>query len=155
MKQKLTLYLLLASVIFFFLTRAHGQTISPVVAECGRRCSNQFTLTNNGVVPLAVSIEAKSFSIVGGQQVLRDLDPTVHLTLSETSARVGPLAVHSFDYKLRCDQLPCAVALQVAMTLGHTESGVQVRGILPEIIYSCEREKNCRKNILLAGGITP
>jgi hypothetical protein len=153
MKQKLTLYLLLASVIFFFLTRAHGQTISPVVAECGRRCSNQFTLTNNGVVPLAVSIEAKSFSIVGGQQVLRDLDPTAHLTLSETSVRIGPLGVHSFDYKLRCDQLPCAVALQVAMTLGHTSEGVQVRGILPEIVYSCLKAKNCRRDTLKAGGM--
>jgi hypothetical protein len=129
---------------------ADGQTISPVIQECGRKCSGTFKLTNNGLDPMAVVVTSQSFTIVNGKQVFGD---AASVTLSETSARIGPKQSHDFDVKIRCLQTPCAVQLAVAMMLGHTTEGLAVRGILPEVFYICDRSKDCRKKTLMAGGV--
>jgi hypothetical protein len=138
---------------FLIAALAHGQTINGVVTECGKKCSGEFTIVNNDVKPLAVSIEAKQFSIAAGQQAMHPLDASTQLTLSETSARIAPKGQHDFDFKLRCAQMPCQVEILVGMALGHTTEGLQVRGILPHVVYLCERAKDCRKQTLAAGGV--
>jgi hypothetical protein len=129
---------------------ARAQTIAPVIQECGKKCSGTFTLTNNGVDPMAVVVTSKSFTVKEGKQVFGDY---ATVWLSETSTRLGPEASHDFDVKIHCLVTPCAVQLSVAMMLGHTVEGLAVRGILPEIFYSCDKQKDCRKRVLTAGGI--
>jgi hypothetical protein len=41
----------------------------------------------------------------------------------------------------------------VSVALGHTNDGIAVRGVLPEVVYSCPKEKDCRVRTLRAGGI--
>jgi hypothetical protein len=152
MKAIIVLNRLFAAAILClaFVYVAHGQTISPVVQECGRKCSGTFKLTNNGLDPMAVIVTSQSFTIVNGKQVFGD---AASVTLSETSARIGPKQAHDFDVKIRCLQTPCAVQLSVAMMLGHTVEGLAVRGILPEVFYVCDKSKDCRKKTLMAGGV--
>lgn len=44
---------------------AYGQTVSPVIGECGRKCKGEFTITNNGLAPLAVTVQPFSFRLIG------------------------------------------------------------------------------------------
>lgn len=146
MKRILAMVLLVAGV-------AGAQTMSPIVQECGRKCSGSFTVTNNTLVPMAVTIETYSSSFNSSGQAFRPLDPTVHVSLSETSSRLSPREAHEFSYHVKCDQLPCTFSFLAGMVVGRTEQGLQVRVILPHSIYSCDKVKNCRKGILTQAGL--
>lgn len=136
-----------------FAAIAHGQTLNGVVTECGQKCSGGFSVVNNDLKPLAVTLEAHAFSVIDGKQQYHALDPASTITLSETSARIGPKGSRDFDFKLRCAELPCAVQILVKMTLGHTDTGLQVSGVIPHTIYSCQKEKNCRATTLRSWGL--
>lgn len=133
---------------------AMGQTLSPLVVECGPKCRGSFVVSNESVRPMATVIEPLSFSLgPDGKTVYRVLDSTVKVNLNEYSARIGPKDNREFDYEIICSQAPCLVALRAEMNLGHTDTGLEVRGLIPHIIYQCEKSKNCRKNIRLAAGL--
>src|ERR1700680_3205297 len=75
--------LLLVQVLFFGLA-VSAQTVSPVIAECGKKCRGEFSITNNGLTPLAVSVEARSFSLDTLRHATnRPLAPTVALKVEE------------------------------------------------------------------------
>ena len=136
---------------------AGAQTISPLAQEYGKRAAGTFLLTNNTVVPLAVTIEARSFSVDKVGKHLRPLDSTAHVQLSETSARLAPKETHEVDYKIRCDVYPCLVTFLAGMTVGHTQASgnnpvFQVRLILEHVVYLCEKSKGCRAQVLAAAG---
>jgi hypothetical protein len=138
---------------------AGAQTISPIVQEYGKKANGTFLLTNNTVQPLAVTIEAYSFSVDKAGKHLRPLDSTVHLKLSETSARLAPKETHEVDYKIRCDSYPCLVTLLSGMVVGHTQGDkdhpvFQVRLILEHVVYLCEKQKGCRTGVLNSAGYT-
>ena len=40
------------------------------------------------------------------------------------------------------------------MVVGHTAEGILVRVQLAHTIYACEKQKNCRKKVLAAAGVT-
>ena len=136
---------------------ARSQTISPLITECGKKCSGSFTLTNNGVIPMAATIEAFQFSLDSKGQHFRSLD-TAHVTLSDTSARLGPKETREINYKITCDALPCEVGVLATMVLGTTRNtsgtgNIQVRLALEETIYQCEKSKNCRRSLLDEAGL--
>jgi hypothetical protein len=134
---------------------AMGQTVSPLVVECGPRCRGSFTVSNESVRAMATIIEPLSFSLgPDGRSIFRVLDSTVKVNLNDSSARIGPKSSHDFDYEIVCSQAPCLVALRAEMSLGHTDTGLEVHGLIPHIIYQCEKSKNCRKNIRLAAGLS-
>jgi len=152
--MKRALSLLLLQFLFFGLG-VSAQTVSPMVVECGKKCRGEFSITNNGLTPLAVTIEARSFSLdTLGRATNRPLDPTVDLKLEEGSARVAPKGTHIFAYQLKCSAPPCSVALLSSMVAGHTANGVIVRVQLAHTIYVCEKQKNCRKNVRAMAGVT-
>jgi hypothetical protein len=141
-------------ILAFLATPVLAQTISPVVVECGKHCSGQFTVTNNGIVPLAVIVQPVSFSLnSAGGSVFRPLDATVQLTLNDMSARIGPLGAHTFDYNLKCSTTPCLVTFLSSMTVGHAQGGIAIRVILPHVLYSCAKAKDCRKDVRLQAGL--
>ncbi len=152
MKQALSLLLL---HFLFFGLGVSAQTVSPIIVECGRKCRGEFSITNNGLMPLAVTVEARSFSLdTLGHATNRPLDPTVDLKLEEGSARVAPKGTHIFAYQLKCSAPPCSVALLSCMVVGHTAQGVLVRVQLVHTVYACEKQKNCRKNVRAMAGAT-
>jgi hypothetical protein len=120
-------------------------TVSPVIVECGHKCASEFTLTNDALSPIVFSIESRSFSIVNGSVVLRPLDANVKVTVSQYSGRLGPKEQkHAISYKVVCSTYPCAVQIFVMAVVGRTESGLQAKVGLPEVIYACDRPKGCR-----------
>jgi hypothetical protein len=138
---------LLLILIFHLIVRA--QTISPVIVECGiPRCAGEFTITNNQVKPLVVSLEAYSVEVIDGKPVSQPLAQSTTVQLSETAARVGPKARHTFSYKLICDKGACNTRIAAVIVMGRTKDGVLVRVALPEVIYSCAHQGKCRDAVL-------
>src|SRR5580692_5671021 len=102
---------LLLQLLFFGLT-VSAQTVSPMIVECGKKCRGEFSITNNGLTPLAVTVEARSFSLdTLGRARNRPLDPGVDLKLEEGSARISPKGTHAFGYQLKCSVPPCSVTI--------------------------------------------
>src|ERR1700688_457532 len=146
--------LLLLQLLFFGLT-VSAQTVSPMIVECGKKCRCEFSITNNGLTPLAVTVEARSFSLdTVGRATNRPLDPAVDLKLEEGSARIAPRVVHTFTYQLNCASPSCSVVLLSSMVVGHTAEGILVRVQLAHTIYACEKQKDCRKKVRAAAGVT-
>ena len=150
-----TMVLLIASAS----SAASAQTVSPILNECGKKCSGTFTIQSNVLIPMAVTVEPYSFSLDKAGKHLRPLDSTTHVKLSETSARLGPKETHEFSYKIICDSLPCSVAFLSGMIVGHTQVSqdnpvLAIRLILDHSVYACARQKNCRKSIIAASGYT-
>lgn len=147
--------ILIGALFLCCVAMAHGQTISPVVSECGRKCSGEFSIKNNSVQPLAVTLQPYSFTLDAktGHSIFRPLDSSVDLRLDEMAARVGPKAEHSFGYRIRCNQTPCLVTIMATMTIGHTVDGIGVRVQLPTVLYACERQKNCRAEVRKEAGL--
>lgn len=148
-------FLLTAVVLIGSTVRA--QTIQPLIQECNRKCSGSFSITNNAVIPMAATIEAFQFSLDSKGQHFRNLD-TAHVTLSDTSARLGPRETRELNYKIRCDAIPCEVAILATMVLGNTRNSsgtgvIQVRLALQETVYVCDKSKNCRRSILDEAGL--
>ena len=152
--MKTSLILALLELLFFGLS-ASAQTVSPVIVECGKKCNGAFSVTNNGLTPLAVSVEARSFSMdTEGHATYRTLDAAADLELDEGSARIAPKGTHTFSYQLKCSAVPCSVTLLSSMVVGHTADGIWVRVQLPHTVYACEKQKECRKSVRAAAGIT-
>jgi hypothetical protein len=152
MKRVLSLLLLQFSL---FGLAVSAQTISPIIAECGKKCRGEFSVTNNGLTALAVTVEARSFSLdTLGHATNRLLDPGVELKLEEGSARISPKGTHTFGYQLHCAVPPCSVALLSSMVVGHAAEGILVRVQLAHVVYICEKQKDCRKKVRAAAGVT-
>jgi hypothetical protein len=102
-------------------------------------------------------VEAYSFGLDSKGQHFRSLDNSTHVTLSETSARLGPLETREFNFKIHCDVLPCEVGLLASMVMGHTEDTgtgvIQVRLALEHTVYVCDKSKNCRRHTLDEAGL--
>src|ERR1700730_16807682 len=148
------LSLVFVQFLLFGLT-VSAQTVSPIIVECGKKCRGEFSITNNGLTPLAVTVEARSFSLGTVADGTHDpLDAAVDLKLEEGSARIAPRGVHTFTYQLNCASPSCPVVLLSSMVVGHTAEGILVRVQLAHTIYACEKQKNCRKKVLAAAGVT-
>jgi len=68
-----------------------AQTVRPVVNELGNPAKGRVEYVNDGMTPLNVVLEAKSFTVSEtGEISYRALDPNIHLKLSTTSFRIQP-----------------------------------------------------------------
>jgi hypothetical protein len=151
----------LAAVIFVLCLFPHGvsaQTVSPVIVELGAKGTKafqgSFTVNNPGLTPLTVVVERpQSMTFSNGKPKLGPLASGVSVELSQQSAKVGAKQSATFWYTLKCDAKPCAVAIFSTLTNGlHVSSGLSVALHMPTVIYACQKQKNCRKQII---GATP
>lgn len=136
------------ALLAFLSSVAAAQTISPLSAEFKKHASGSFTATNNSVVPVIIVAEPVTFHQVNGQQVTEALPSSIHIELSESSARLAPKTSREIFYKMTCDTEPCAAAIYVRFTGPHTDTGVSVALHLPTSIYICpDTTKKCRERI--------
>ena len=140
-------------LFFVFAGSLSAQMISPLTQEAkGPRARGEITITNQGLVPMAVVLEAATLSATNGKPTYVPLHG-VQLKLSEQSARLGPKQTRMISYDAKCDQLPCAFTVFAKFVQGHTAQGIAVAIHLPSTMYVCEKKKGCRESTLRSLGI--
>jgi hypothetical protein len=113
-----------------------AQTVSPVIVEYKAKAEGRISLVNNTLVPLAVVLEPKSFSITpDGNGVYRDLDPEIHLKLSSMSFRIDPGQTYYVFYSATADKLPAWFTVYAVFSKLQHAQGLDVRILLPHTVY--------------------
>jgi hypothetical protein len=129
--RKIAVLCLLISGCFAF-----AQTVSPVIVEYKGKAEGRISLANNTLVPLAVVLEPKSFSIrPDGNGIYRDLDPDIHLKLSSMSFRIEPGQTYYVFYSAAADKLPAWFCLYAVFSKVQHAHGLDVRILLPHTVY--------------------
>src|SRR5262245_33968270 len=116
---------------------AHGQTIRPVVVEYrAPRAQGRFGLVNEGLTPLDVVLEPKSFDVTeDGEPVYRPLDPRLHVRLSEMSLKIPPKQSRFVFYEATSDSVPGWFVIPCRMSGFPRRSGLDVCIELPHTVY--------------------
>jgi len=132
----------------------HAQTVMPLYGECSaKKCSGSFSVRNDQVIPLAVTLDARSFTLKDGKMVWQNtLAPGVALRLSGTSVRLGPKQSYRFGFKASCATIPCQFAVLPDFSGMHLNNGIKLDMHLDYAVYVCAKKKECRANALRAGG---
>jgi hypothetical protein len=129
-------------------------SVSPLVAVAAKHASDQMTVTNGGITPVAVTLDARALTFVDGKMVITPLGKDIQVKLHETSARLEPNSAHIFDYDLKCLQ-HCAVVIVATVTPilpkpktaddGEVHAGVKINYAFAETVYVCPKVKGCRE----------
>jgi hypothetical protein len=124
------------------------QTISPVIVEYNGKAEGKFQLTNDGLTPMAVVLEPRSFSVnPEGKGVYRPLDTNIHIDLSTMSFRLEPLQTYIVFYKARADALPAWFTVWATFTPINKVEGMKVRVMLPHTVYLYQKKPITRDAI--------
>jgi len=131
--------------------RLFAQTISPPIAEYQERARSSFQLTNTTLFPLNVVLEVRGFQIgPDGNLVDVPLDTSrVHVKLSTMSFRIGPRATYNVFYEARADSAPAWFNILAAMTGARTDTGLNLRIILPHVVYLNQKRPLGRDEVML------
>lgn len=119
-----------------------AQSVSPPVAEYQERARSSYQLQNASIFPITVVLEVRGFTInEQGDVVDVPLDTgRVHVKLSEMSFRLPPRGTHTVFYEATSDSLPAWFNILSAMTGAKTESGLNVRILLPHVVYLNQKQ---------------
>jgi hypothetical protein len=131
---------LCAGAIFIFVTLTGGaaQTVRPLINELGNPSKGRVEYVNDGLTPLNVVLEAKSFTVSEtGEMQYRPLDPDIHLKLSTTSFRIQPQQTYYVFYEASSPKSPQWFVIYAAFTGFNfrTAQGMNVRLELPHTVY--------------------
>lgn len=147
--------LLFVAVIILIATAQAQVSISPLTAQFSKHASDQVTVTNDGVVPVAVTLDSRTVGVVAGKIAVLPLSKDVTVKLHELSARIEPHSAHTFDYDIRCGRCATMLVATVApierkikaVEDGEVHAGIHVNVAFAEVIYVCEakvKAKECR-----------
>jgi hypothetical protein len=114
-----------------------AQSVSPPIAEHQERAKASFQLQNPSLFPITVVLEVRGFTIdEAGEVIDLPLDTTrIHVRLSEMSFRIPPRGARTVFYEASSDSLPAWFTILSAMSGAKTESGLNVRILLPHVVY--------------------
>lgn len=125
-------------IVLLALSAARAQTVRPVINELGNPAKGHVEYVNDGLVPLNVVLEAKSFTVSEtGDVTYRPLDPNIHLKLSTTSFRIQPQQTYYVYYEATSPQSPNWFVLYAAFSgfAFRTSQGMNVKLELPHTVY--------------------
>jgi hypothetical protein len=116
--------------------------VSPPIAEFQERARSSFQLQNASIFPVTVVLEIRGFSITErGDVTDLPLDTSrIHVKLSEMSFRLPPRGSRTVFYEATSDSLPAWFNILSAMTGARTESGLNVRILLPHVVYLNQKQ---------------
>lgn len=119
-----------------------AQSVSPPIAEYQERARSSFQLINSGIFPLSVVLEVHGFRVTEqGEVEDAPLDTTrVKIKLSAMSFRIPPRGTYTVFYEASADSLPAWFNIVSAMTGARTESGLNLRLLLPHVVYLNQKE---------------
>jgi len=115
-----------------------GQTVRPVINELGDPGKGRVEYVNDGLTPLNVVLEAKSFAVSEtGEVTYRPLDPDIHLKLSTTSFRIQPQQTYYVFYEATAPKSPNWFVIYASFSGFNfrTAQGMNVRLQLPHTVY--------------------
>jgi hypothetical protein len=124
-----------------------GQSVSPPIAEYQERARSSFQLHNGSLFPLTVVLEVRGFRVTDeGEVVDVPLDTSrINVKLSAMSFRIPPRGSYRVFYEASSDSLPAWFNILSAMSGARTESGLNVRLLLPHVVY-LNQKQHLRKN---------
>jgi hypothetical protein len=140
-------------IICWVVAPLHAQSVSPPLAEYQERARSSFQLQNGSIYPITVVLEVRGFSITEAGEV-RDLplDTTrIHVKLSEMSFRIPPRGNRTVFYEAKSDSLPAWFNILSAMSGAKTESGLNVRILLPHVVYLNQKQPLQRAEVAIRG----
>jgi hypothetical protein len=120
-----------------------GQSVSPPIAEYQERARSSFQLHNGSLFPLTVVLEVRGFQVTDEGEVMEvPLDTSrIHVKLSAMSFRIPPRGSYRVFYEATGDSLPAWFNILSAMSGARTESGLNVRLLLPHVVYLNQKQQ--------------
>jgi hypothetical protein len=128
-----------------------GQSVSPPIAEYQERARSSFQLINSTIFPLSVVLEVHGFTVTEQGEVQEvPLDTAkVHVKLSAMSFRIPPRQTYTVFYEASADSVPAWFNIVSAMTGAKTENGLNVRILLPHVVYLNQKEPLKKEQVAL------
>lgn len=117
---------------------SRAQTVRPLINELSNPAKGRVEYVNDGLTPLNVVLEAKSFTVSEtGEISYRPLDPDIHLKLSTTSFRIQPQQTYYVFYEASAPKSPSWFVIYAAFSgfPFRTQQGMNVRLELPHTVY--------------------
>lgn len=140
---------LVACALLLFGSCSFAQTVSPVIQEYNGKAEGAFALTNNTPVPMAVMLEARSFTInPDGYGIYRSLDPGIHVKLSAMSSRIDPGRTYYVYYKAKADKLPAWFTIYSTFAPIGNRSRIDMRILLPHTVYIYSRRPHSKDEVV-------
>ena len=130
-------------------TTADAQTLRPVVVEhSGQKVRSKFELVNDGLLPVNVVIEPRSFEVTPAGEVLYlPLDPSIRLKLSAMSVRIPPRQSRWIFYEVSSDTFPAWFVIPCTFSGMPKREGLEVTVELPHTVYLLQKEALRREDV--------
>lgn len=141
-----------ALCVFFAATSGTAQTVRPLINELSNPAKGRVEYVNDGLTPLNVVLEAKSFTVSEtGEISYRPLDPDIHLKLSTTSFRIQPQQTYYVFYEASSTKNPQWFVIYAAFSgfTFKTSQGMNVRLELPHTVYLLPKATLERPDIVI------
>lgn len=128
-----------------------GQSVSPPIAEYQERARSSFQLHNGSLFPLTVVLEVRGFHVSDEGEVTDvPLDTSrIHVTLSAMSFRIPPRGSYRVFYEATGDSLPAWFNILSAISGTRTESGLNVRLLLPHVVYLNQKQQLKKNEVVV------
>ena len=140
-------------VLLLWGPRLLAQSVSPPIAEYQEKARSSFQLQNASIFPLTVVLEVRGFEITErGEVIDTQLDTSrIQVKLSEMSFRLPPRSTRTVFYEARSDTLPAWFNILSAMSGARTENGLNVRILLPHVVYLNQKQPIRKEDVAIQG----
>ena len=142
-----------AFCIFLLLPACTAQTVRPLINELGNPAKGRVEYVNDGLTPLNVVLEARSFTVSEtGEITYRPLDHDIHLKLSTTSFRIQPQQTYYVFYEASGVKSPSWFVIYAAFSgfPFRTAQGMNVRLELPHTVYLLPKGRLERADVIIS-----
>jgi hypothetical protein len=128
-----------------------AQSVSPPIAEYQGKARSSFQLLNPSIFPVTVVLDVRGFTITDAGEVLDvPLDTSrIRVKLSEMSFRIPPRGARTVFYEASSDSLPAWFNILSAMSGAKTESGLNVRILLPHVVYLNQKQSLRKEDVAI------
>jgi len=130
-----------------------AQTVRPLINELGNPAKGRVEYVNDGLTPLNVVLEARSFTVSENAEIsYRPLDPDIHLKLSTTSFRIQPQQTYYVFYEANSVKSPAWFVIYAAFSgfPFRTAQGMNVRLELPHTVYLLPKGTLDRADVIVS-----
>jgi len=121
---------------------ASAQVVRPVIVEHkGKVFRGKIELVNDGVVPMSVVVEPKSFQVSQeGEITFQPLEEDLQVKLSSMGARIPPKQTQYVFYEVKAETLPAWFVIYSTFALRPPDLGIGVQIQLPHVVYLNQEE---------------